>query len=537
MQLFGEEIDLPSSVTAYGWVPFVVAILLSILFSYVYVKHFWCRTDRNKCCAIVAVIGLSIALLASSLLPVDVFLVSYMKNTDGSFKDWATNSTRQALENSVSYTYYALYGIIFFYTFFILPLAYFSYEEQDEDNRPSIRVFTTAFLYTLVFLLVIAGLLIAGVFIPFKSAPPSNSTEWGKMEFLIKELYKSRGKDAVSFVVNVITIYGMMNLILYTSVGLASFPINMIKGFRSLTEEEALLSDTQATTQTKINALRSKQSKRQLTSREVGELADLEEEVSLISRRSSVLESEKRRLYNKCGPCIRILNGSFGIIGLIFSLTFFISLLICNIDKIVNSLGMKMGYILKENMMPNPLDFIMVQAQKIFPLDYVLFFLIILFLVICTVSGMRFLGICCFCIPMYKVRPGRTPPQGLIMLAFILMFAVLAFHILLYLVLPTYTTFGSQYYCKPGNSTCDLKPCTLDASPDDCVMTRGASFVLSFAYKAWIFAAVYYWLSWVFLGTFVLSFVVVLIRSRRSSLEEAVDKDDFDDSDEPMVRI
>lgn len=36
-----------------------------------------------------------------------------------------------------------------------------------------------------------------------------------------------------------------------------------------------------------------------------------------------------------------------------------------SIDKIVNSLGMKMGYILKENMMPNPLDFVMVQAQKV----------------------------------------------------------------------------------------------------------------------------------------------------------------------------
>lgn len=49
---------------------------------------------------------------------------------------------------------------------------------------------------------------------------------------------------------------------------------------------------------------------------------------------------------------------------------------------------------------------------------------------------------------MYKVRPKRTPPQGLIMLSFILMFSVFAYHILMFAVIPTYSTFGSQSYCK-----------------------------------------------------------------------------------------
>lgn len=49
---------------------------------------------------------------------------------------------------------------------------------------------------------------------------------------------------------------------------------------------------------------------------------------------------------------------------------------------------------------------------------------------------------------MYKVRPKRTPPQGLIMLSFILMFSVFAYHILMFAVIPTYSTFGNQSYCK-----------------------------------------------------------------------------------------
>ncbi|GFV46461.1 probable lysosomal cobalamin transporter [Trichonephila clavipes] len=536
MDLLGEVVNLPSFVSAYGWVPFVVAILLSILFSSLYVKRFRCRSERDKCSSMIVTIGISIALLSASLLPVDVFLVSYMKNSDGTFKEWATNSTRQAVEDSVTYTYYSLYGIILFYTFFVLPLSYFSYEERDEDSRNSFSVFTTALIYTLVFLFVISGLLLAGAFIPYKSVP-QNATEWDKIDFLIKELYKSRGKDALSFVVNVLTMYGMLNIILYTSNGLASFPVTLIKGFRSLSEEEVILSENQASTQSKLNALRSKQARKSLSSREIAQLAELEEEESLLSKRSVLLESEKRSLYYKCQPFLRFFNGIFGCIGIGFSLILFISLLITNIDKIMNSLGYKMGYTLKENLLPNLLDYIMVKSQKIFPLDYVIFFLIIIFLLICTVSGMRYLGICCLCVSMYRIRPNRTPPQALIMLSFILMFVVLAFHILMYSVIPTYTTFGSQYYCKDGNGTCVLTACTLDASPDDCVMTRGAAFVITFAYKAWIFSAIYYWMTWVFLAAFIISFIWVLIRARKSSLEEAIDKDDFDDDDDQMISI
>lgn len=40
--------------------------------------------------------------------------------------------------------------------------------------------------------------------------------------------------------------------------GLASFPISLIKGFRSLAIEEQILSDNQSSTQAKINALRNK---------------------------------------------------------------------------------------------------------------------------------------------------------------------------------------------------------------------------------------------------------------------------------------
>lgn len=37
---------------------------------------------------ITAIFALAVALISSALLPVDIFLVSYMKNQNGTFKVW-----------------------------------------------------------------------------------------------------------------------------------------------------------------------------------------------------------------------------------------------------------------------------------------------------------------------------------------------------------------------------------------------------------------------------------------------------------------
>jgi hypothetical protein len=52
--------------------------------------------------------------------------------------------------------------------------------------------------------------------------------------------------------------------------------------------------------------------------------------------------------------------------------------------------------------LPNPIDIVLVWAQNVFPLDYILYSSIILFLVFCSVSGVKDLGIRCsfLCLPL-----------------------------------------------------------------------------------------------------------------------------------------
>ena len=47
---------------------------------------------------------------------------------------------------------------------------------------------------------------------------------------------------------------------------------------------------------------------------------------------------------------------------------------------------------------------------------------------------------------MYKIRPRRTRPQGLLFLCFLLVFIVLALNVLVYQLTPQYSSYGSQHY-------------------------------------------------------------------------------------------
>ena len=89
---------------------------------------------------VTAVLGLTLALLTCALIPVDIFLVSSMKGSDGMFKarpqkplgyvltalqSWAeSQSNRDTITDSLTYAYYAMYALVVAFAFCFIPLAY-----------------------------------------------------------------------------------------------------------------------------------------------------------------------------------------------------------------------------------------------------------------------------------------------------------------------------------------------------------------------------------------------------------------------------
>ncbi|XP_064605243.1 probable lysosomal cobalamin transporter [Liolophura sinensis] len=529
--------SIPGSVLAAGWIPFVVVIVLTLLFSGLYIRYFMSKYDSELSTTLTAIICLAVALMTSILVPVDIFLVSYMKASNGTFKPWANDSqTRTDLEESITYAYYGLYAIVTFCLFFLLPFMYFFFEEKDDTEETPLKSrLCSAFKFTIIFVIIMAVLLLIGAFAPTKHVPNMNETEWKRIESLFKDLGSNNGEDALSFVISSLSLIGMLALILYTGYGMAALPVGLIKGSRNVKRERMKVQGRREETRARAAAIREKYaSGKRMSSRDRKRVSNLEESEHLLDREDAHLEACDKSLVQKCLVVLRPFEVIIGIVFILVALLVFISLLLTNIDKAMHSLGYKLGYALPTRHLPNPVDIVLVFTQKVFPLDYILMDLIIVYFVFCSMSGIRNIGIWFFWLRMYRIRPRRTSPQGLLFMCFILMLIVLAVNIVLYELTPQYSSFGSQHYITDNGT---LTVCSTDAPPGECVITRMALLLTRFFYKMWFFGAAYYWGTWVFLLMILLGFVITTVKKSRSAIDGAVDKDDFDESDdEDMIR-
>lgn len=309
---------------------------ITSLFSFCYLRRYRNPYEKDACSFATAVISLIIVLITSALLPVDIFLVSSMKNQDGSFQAWAVeNSTRQNVENALLYTYYSLYGVIFGLIFGVIPFVYFYFEEKNDDGFGNENRLCSAFKFTLGFIFVAVVLLLIGAFVPLKEIPNAqNSTDWDNIKFLISDLGKNRGEDSISMVLSILSVFGMVNLVFYTGFGIFSWPMGMIRGTKSARNQIEEIQDQHLVNQTRINALRDKERLGgRLTTREKRLLATLEDAERDISREEQAVDEHQQSLSYKLRVLLRPMEVTCGaLLGLLGMLIWFSLLLTKLVD-------------------------------------------------------------------------------------------------------------------------------------------------------------------------------------------------------------
>lgn len=82
------------------------ACLLLAIYLLRFVLRYKHEYESNPLCTSAVLFCLLVVLLSTFILPVDLFLVSYVKEPDGSFKAWATNDTLKKIDTAVFNTYY-----------------------------------------------------------------------------------------------------------------------------------------------------------------------------------------------------------------------------------------------------------------------------------------------------------------------------------------------------------------------------------------------------------------------------------------------
>merc|ERR550519_2971109 len=128
------------------------------------------------------------------------------------------------------------------------------------------------------------------------------------------------------------------------------------------------------------------------------QLERLEQQARLLRREHRDLDQRAKSAVSRCQVIFRPFQMLTGVVFSILGFLVFLSLLLTNLDKALHSGGPFTGYTLQNSSLPNPVDLLLVLAQQVFPLDYLLYTLMILFLLSCSMSGIGNLGIRCFCL-------------------------------------------------------------------------------------------------------------------------------------------
>ncbi|NWX85659.1 LMBD1 protein, partial [Nothoprocta pentlandii] len=512
-----------------GWCLFGLALLVILVFCWIYVRKYQSRRESEVISTITAIFALAVALISSALLPVDIFLVSYMKNPNGTFKDWADANVSRQIEDTILYGYYTLYSIILFCVFLWIPFVYFYYEEKEEDDGNTCSQVKTALRYTLGFLTICAVLLLIGAFVPLDIPYKKNSTEWEKVKLLFEEFGSSHGLTALSFSISSLTVIGMLAAITYTAYGMSALPLNLIKGTTSAAYERLENTEDIEEVEQHISRIKSKcRDGRPLSSRDRRTVQQLEERLRTLRRRERHLEFIEKSWWAKFCEALRPLKIVWGVFFAIVALLFTVSLFLSNLDKALHSAGFDSGFIILGTNLTNPLNMLLPVLQTVFPLDYILITTIVMYFIFTSMAGIRNMGIWFFWIRLYKIRRGKTRPQALLFLCMILLLIVLHTSYMIYSLAPQYVMYGSQKYLVQNNSYILLL--ILAFLLDQCIVTRTYLFL----HKFWFFSAVYYFGNWAFIAVFLIGLIVSCCKGKKSVIEGEVDEDDSDMSDDEL---
>ncbi|CAF2954395.1 unnamed protein product [Rotaria sp. Silwood2] len=369
-----------------SWLPFAIVGLFIIFLSIIFTLRYQQNRDRDCLVTLVCSISLIIALLTSSLLPTDVILVSFMKNPNGTFKEWTSNqTTRDHIQKYVEVGYYVLYGLVILMAFLVNPFLFFYYEEKEEQEETSKRV-RSAIKWTIGFLIFLIILIILGIFVPqLATLPTDNSTsEWDHVKYLIDHFDSSIDRGLLEFLL----------LTIYTGYGSIACPLSLIRGKRSARLQQTTIEEQRSEIQNQIRILKTRYPRHvPMPVREKRKLAELEQHDAVLCRNEESIINVRQSFCFKCRYIYRPIQIILGILLFCFALLIFISLLLSNINKCINFINFKQIFAQGNQTLPNPIDIVLTWTGKFYPISYIFLSGLMIYIILTSLYGLQQIGI------------------------------------------------------------------------------------------------------------------------------------------------
>lgn len=544
------------------WAAYAVAVGLALVAAIITTFTWQASRERSAVVSTVTIVSLTALLATVFLLPVDVALVSSTTDTAlGAKKDWATPEHVEGLLFTLKIVYYSLYSLDALLCLVAIPFAYFWYEEYDEldEEEDAERSFASrlwgACKYTGICLVLVVAVFLIGFFAP--ATGRRNGEEHLDFDYFKKLLAENNGEKALTFGLGLLMMLGTLLYVLYTGSGMALLPVSLIKSAPSISAP--LFRETTA------SALeRNRERQRQVEMRHADRIGGLtpkdrreletlmREERTLVRRERLAAEARGEgeswvfRAWSTVCVVLRPLTLLGGFFLMLLSLIVTISMLITAIDKAANSICKQhCGYILGHVNVFQPINWLFVQLARVFPVDFALLVLLILFFFSSSVSGLASIGIRFLWVRLFAIRKGRTAPQALLLATVMLALMILAInYAVAMLVAPQYASYGTQTFCLNPPTQAGEQPDCRDhpnwikscseayreaAAKDVCTPTVMSTFINRITLNWPVFGAVDFWAQFAVLAVFLVVFTTSLFRTPTmdvSDIDEAAEEDE-----------
>lgn len=548
--------------TAFIWVSYAIAVALVALLASAFIYIYQTSRDRSTLVTTVTIITLTSLLATIFLLPVDIALVSSTSySCTGTKKEWATPEAVNHILLTLKIVYYTLYSLDALLCLIVVPFTYFWYEDYDEvdelEGNVSIgsRIWS-AFKYTTIFIALTLILFLIGFFAPIAAQKNGHFD----LPYFRDLLTENHGERALTFALGLLTALGTILYIIYTAPGLALLPIKLIKSAPSLSAP-ALYETTASSLAANRERQRQLEAKNRgpngLTSKDQRELAGLvREERTLVRRERLAAEAQGQnrtrivKAWTRTCAVFRPLKLLGGLLLLLIALVIFVSMLITSIDKATHSTCKgRCGYILTHLSIFQPINALFVAVSRYFPIDYALMALLVLLFFTSSVTGIATTGIRFLWVRIFRIRKGRTSPQGLLMATVMLSLIVLAInYALVAIVAPQYATFGPQTFCDADSDPSGVADCSTrkdlirhcsslsdsDAGRGVCTPSVLSTFLNRIVLNFPIYGAILFWAQFAFLAVFLIVFVTALFRTPKLDVA-TIDEDAEADEEEGLL--
>lgn len=550
--------------TAFIWVAYAVALFLIALVASTTVYTYQDTRERSALVSTVAIFTLTALLATVLLLPVDIALVSSTSSSKlGAKKSWATPDEVGHILLQLKIVYYALYSLDALLCLIVVPFTYFWFEEGDEVDIEEGRQtwgqrFWEALKYTFIFVFLVVILFLVGFFIPITRGDRKHMD----LDYFKNLLAENHGEQALTFALGLLISLGTLLYILYTAAGIALMPISLIKSAPAISAPQL-----SATTASALEHNRERQRQLEfrnngreggISSKDQRELETLvRDERTLVRRERLAAEAQGEgqstivKAWTKVCAVFRPLKLIGGALLLIIATVVWVSMLITGIDKAKHSICKQhCGYILGSINVFQPINYIFVKSSKVFPVDYVLMALLVLFFFSSSVVGIASIGIRFLWVKIFEIRKGHSTPQSILVATVMLALMILAINYsLAMIVAPQYAIYGPQTFCSNPSSgssaqpDCSnhpelIKPCSElsqdPASKDVCTPTVVSTFLNRVTVNFPFFGALDFWAQFVFLAVFLVVFVTSLFRTPKMDLN-GLDADAEADEEEGLL--